>query len=191
VKSLIKWSVENTPAMNTLMIGVLLAGAVSLFGMRREIFPEFDLEIIYVAVPYPGAAPEEVEESICQRIEEAVSSIDGIKKQTSVAREGSGAVILELESNVDVQKTLGEVKNEIDGIKGFLPVLAEEPVVKQITLRNDAIRIGVMGPASEGGADGNGAGGPGNGDEAELRLREIAEGIRDEVKNLPSVSQAR
>ena len=105
--------------MNTLMIGVLIMGAVSLFTMRREIFPEFDLEIIFISVPYPGATPEDVEEAICQRIEEAISSIDGVKKQTSVAREGSGTVILELEPGVDVQRTLSEVRSEIDRIPSF------------------------------------------------------------------------
>ncbi len=184
MKSLIKWSINNTPAMNTLMIGVLIMGAVSLFTMRREIFPEFDLEIIFVSVPYPGATPEDVEEAICQRIEEAISSIDGVKKQTSVAREGSGTVILELEPGVDVQRTLSEVRSEIDRIPSF-PDLAEDPQVEQITLRNDAIRVGVIGPGSDTGSSDT------NNDAAELRLREVAEDIRNELKDLPTISQAR
>ena len=143
--------------------------------------------IIYIAVPYPGATPEEVEESICQRIEQAVSSIDGVKKQTSVARESSGAVILELEAGVDVQKTLNQVRSEIDRIPSF-PDSAEDPEVEQITLRNDAIRVGVIGPDS--GIDED-SGSDEDRDEAELRLRAIAEGIRDDLEEmLPSVSQA-
>ena len=100
MKSLIEWAIRNTPAMNTLMVGVLVVGSVSLFFLHREVFPEFELEIVQVSVPYPGASPEEVEEGICQKIEEGVQAIDGINKIHSVSREGAGFVILELESNV-------------------------------------------------------------------------------------------
>ncbi len=131
--------------MNTLMIGVLVVGSVSLMSMRREVFPQFDLEIILVTVPYPGASPEEVEEGVCQKIEEAVRSVDGIKKQTSVAQEGAGFLVLELETWVDVQKVLNEVRSEIDRIPSF-PDLAEDPEIKQLTFREPAIRIGVLGP---------------------------------------------
>ena len=115
MKPLIRWAIQNTPAMNTLMAAILIVGAVSLFLMHREVFPEFDLEIIQVNVPYPGASPEEVEEGICQKIEEAVQAIDGIKKINSVSREGAGTVVLELEADVpDVQKVLNEIRSEVD-----------------------------------------------------------------------------
>ena len=141
MKRLIQWAVENSPAMNTLMIALMSVGALSLYMMRREMFPEFELEIVLVTVPYPGASPEEVEEGICQKIEEAVRSIAGIKKQTAVAKEGSGFLVLELETHVDAQKTLNEIRSEVDRIPSF-PELAEDPEVKQITLRQTAIRVG-------------------------------------------------
>ncbi len=177
MKTIVQWAIRNTPAMNTLMVGVILVGAFSLFSMRREVFPEFELEIILITVPYPGASPEEVEEGICQKIEEAVRSVESIKTQASVAKEGAGSVILELESNVpDVQKILNEVRSEIDRIPSF-PELAEDPEVKQITLRRSAIRVGVMGPDTDE---------PG----AERELRDLTEEIRDDLLMLPSVSQA-
>ena len=144
MKSIIRWAVHNTPAMNTLMVAVLLVGAFSLVSMRREVFPEFELEIILVSVPYPGASPSEVEEGICQKIEEAVRSIDGIKKQTAIAAEGAGSMVLELDSDVkDVQKILNEVRSEIDRIPSF-PERAEDPEVKQITMREAVINVGVI-----------------------------------------------
>ena len=127
MKKLIQWSIKNSPAMNTLMIASLIVGLVCLLVMRREIFPEFELEIVLVTVPYPGASPEEIEEGICQKIEEKLSNIKGLKKMTAVAREGSGFLIMELNSSVkDVQKVLNEVKSEIAQIPSF-PVLAEKP----------------------------------------------------------------
>jgi len=178
MKSLIRWAIDNTPAMNTLMLAVLLVGSVSLYSIHREVFPEFDLELIYVAVPYPGASPSEVEEGICQKIEEAIRPIEHVKKLTSVSREGVGYCLLELESSVpDVQRTLNEVRSEVDRIPSF-PELAEDPEIKQITLRQAAIRVGVVGPSSD---DAN----------AELDLREVAEEVRDDLLHLDLISQAK
>ena len=177
MKSLLQWIIRNTPAMNTLMVATLVVGAISMLSMRREVFPEFDLEMILVTVPYPGASPAEVEEGICQKIEEAVHSIDGLKKVTGVAAEGAGSVVIELESDVeDVQKILAEVRSEIDRIPSF-PELAEDPEVEQVTIRRQAIRVGVLGPDDES-------------PEAEWRLRELAEKVRDDITRLPEVSQA-
>jgi len=177
MKSLIRWAIQNTPAMNTAMVAVMLVGGLSLYWMHRELFPEFELDFIHITVPYPGANPEEVEQSICQRIEEAVQSLDGIKEINGVANEGAGSVILELESNVpDVQKVLNEVRSEVDRIPSFPPERAEEPEVKQITLRSPAIKVAVMGPSVDS-------------PEGELNLRTVAEQIRDELLQLDTVSQ--
>ena len=177
MKSVIRWAVQNTPAMNTLMVSILLVGAFCLMTMRREVFPEFELEIILVSVPYPGASPSEVEEGICQKIEEAVRSIEGIKKQTAIAAEGAGSMVLELNSDVkDVQKVLNEVRSEIDRISTF-PERAEDPEVKQITMREAVIHVGVIGPDEDN-------------QQAEWYLRELAERIREELISLPNVSQA-
>ena len=107
MRAIVSWTIRNMPAMNTLLVAVLLVGAMAFASMRREVFPEFDLEIVLVTVPYPGATPEEVEEGICQKIEEACRSVEGIKKITSVAQEGAGFCVFELRESVeDVQKTL-------------------------------------------------------------------------------------
>ncbi|GAB4130006.1 MAG: efflux RND transporter permease subunit [Thermogutta sp.] len=177
MKSLLSWSIRNTPAMNTLLAAILVVGAYSLLNLRREVFPDFSLDIILISVPYPGASPTEVEEGICQKIEEAVRSVTGIKKVNSVAREGLGSVILELYTNVrDPQRVLNEVRAEVDRIPSF-PLLAEDPEIKQITIRRGAITIGLIGP------DGDDL-------QSEIALRELAEQIRDELIALPNVNQA-
>ena len=183
MRSLIRWAVRNTPAMNTIMVAVLLIGAASFGIMRREVFPEFELEILLVTVPYPGASPSEVEEGICQKMEEAVRATAGIDKIMSIAREGTGFLILELNPDVpDVQKILNEVRSEIDRIPSF-PELAEDPEIKQITLRQPAIRVNIIGPGLAGLDHESKV-------QAELELREITEGIREDLLELPSVSQS-
>ena len=177
MRSLISWTVNNMPAMNTLVVAILIVGAMSFAGMRREVFPEFELEIILVSVPYPGATPEEVEEGICQKVEEACRSVSGIKKLTSVAQEGVGFCVFELDSGMkNVQKVLSEIRSEVERIPS-LPELAEDPKVEQVTLRNPAIKVGVLAPRVAGGV-------------SESELRDVAELVRDDLLALPAVSAA-
>ncbi len=178
MREFIRGAIKNSPAMNTLMIAILVVGTVCLLSMRREVFPEFDLEIVLVSVPYPGATPDEIERGICQKIEEAVQTVDGIKKITSVAKEGSGSVILELRSDVkNVRKVVDEVDSAVRLIPSF-PDRTEAPEIQQITFREAAINVSVLAPEREDGAP-----------VPETELRAIAERVRDELLLLPSVSQ--
>ncbi|MCH1496563.1 MAG: efflux RND transporter permease subunit [Rubripirellula sp.] len=177
MKRLVNWAITNSPGMNVLVCALMLVGAIALYRMRREVFPTFELEIITISVPYPGATPRDCEEAICQKIEEAIRSLDGIKKVTSIAQEGNGVVLAELRSDVkNVQKVMSEIDREIDRIPSF-PALTEDPQIQQVTFREAAIRIGIIGPADRS-SDG------------ERKLREVAEIVRDDVLNLPAVSSA-
>ncbi|MFV2068799.1 MAG: efflux RND transporter permease subunit, partial [Pirellulales bacterium] len=177
MKTILRWAIGKTPAMNTLLVSVLAVGVMAVFALRREEFPRFELEIILVQVPYPGASPDEVESGICQKIEEAVRSIDGIKKVFSIAREGSGSVVIELHSDVpDVQKVLREVEAEVDRISTF-PLLAEQPEIQQLTIRDPAIKVGVV--ASDGESP-----------DWELQLRDVVEQVRDDLLLIPEISVA-
>lgn len=183
MKRLVAWAITNSPGMNVLMVALMLVGGVSLWGMRREVFPAFELEIVMVTVPYPGATPQDSEEAICQKIEEAIRSIDGIKKVTSIAQEGAGFVLAELRSDVkDVQKVMSEIDREVNRIPSF-PALAEDPQIQQITFREAAIRIGIVAEQGEGETEAEKI-------EAEWKLREVAEEVRDDVLSLSAVSSA-
>ncbi len=177
MKRVVAWAIHNSPGMNVLMIALMVIGGFSLWQMRREVFPAFELELVTITVPYPGATPQDSEEAICQKIEEAIRSIDGIKKVTSVAQEGSGFVLAELRSDVkDVQKVMNEIDREVNRIPSF-PELAEDPQIQQITFREAAIRVGVVGPDDRS-------------QQGELRLREVSEQVRDDILLLPTVSSA-
>ena len=74
-----KWSIKNNVSVNLIMIFIIIAGIFTVMKMRREMFPQFSLDMIAVSVVYPGSSPEEVEEGICIKIEEQIQSIEGIK----------------------------------------------------------------------------------------------------------------
>jgi hydrophobic/amphiphilic exporter-1 (mainly G- bacteria), HAE1 family len=162
MKSLGNWSIKNNVTINLIMVFIIVAGVFTVLKMRREMFPQFSLDMVFVSVVYPGSSPEEVEEGICIKIEEQIDSIEGIARIISTAREGQGDIIAELETGADVQKTLDEIKAEVDRIDTF-PDEAEKPVVMEIINQDPTISLAVFGDVSE------------------KRLRQIAERIRDDL----------
>ena len=176
MKKLFEWAVSNVPAMNLIMLTVLLIGYWGLMSLNRETFPNFDIDMISVSVVYPGATPEEVEEAICQKIEEEVRDIVGIKKITSSASENMGNVQIELKSNVDDKnRVLNEVDSAVGRISTF-PELCERPDVRLLQIEETIIRVGILGP-------------PDWSMEAQLKLRDVAEELRNEMLQLPNISR--
>jgi multidrug efflux pump subunit AcrB len=162
MRALGKWSIRNNVTVNLVMIFIIVAGVFTVVKMRREMFPQFALDMIYVGVAYPGSSPDEVEEGICIKIEEKIEGIDGIDRMVSTARESFGEVVVELESGADAQKVLDEIKAEVDRIDTF-PEEAEEPRVIEILHRDPIISVAIYGDVSE------------------KLLRTIAEDIRDDL----------
>lgn len=171
MKTIGKWSVNNRVTVNLIMIFIIVAGLWTVLGMRREMFPQFALDMINVSVAYPGASPEEVEEGICVKIEERIKAIEGISRTLSGAYEDRGSVTVELKSNADVQQVLDDIKTEVDLIDTF-PDEAEDPVVTEIINRNPAITVAVYGDVSE------------------KALHEVAEKIRDDLIDTDEISLA-
>ncbi|QEF99873.1 Multidrug resistance protein MdtB [Stieleria maiorica] len=184
MKAIVNTSIHNRAALNLCMVAIMIVGWFCLRAMHRESFPEFDLDRITVTVPYPGAAPQEAEQGIGQKVEEAVRSIEGIKKVTTVAMEGSCTVLMELIPGArSPDRVLDEVRSGVDRIPSF-PLEAEDPVVTLVTNRRPSIRVGVLAPETA----------PRNADDtlssqAQLDLREVAERIRDDLLAIDSVSQ--
>ena len=88
MERLIGWWAHNPVASNLLMVGILLAGFLGFMSMEREAFPVFKPYQVQIQVPWPGAAPQEVEEQIIVRIEQALTSLDNIWHVYSTAEEG-------------------------------------------------------------------------------------------------------
>ena len=166
-----RWSIENRVTVNLIMIFLVAAGLLTVSRMRREMFPQFALDMINISVEYPGASPKEVEEGICIKIEEQVKGIEGINRTLSSAYEGRGSVTLELDAKADSRGVLDEVKTEVDRIDTF-PQEAEQPVILEIKRQDPTIYVAVFGDASE------------------AQLRMTAEKIRDDLVDTDAVSLA-
>ena len=148
MKGPVAWMARNGVAANLLMFFMIAAGLFSLQSIIQEVFPEISLDTIQVTVEYPGATPEEIEESVIQRIEESIKAVDGIKEITATASENVGTVSAELKIDATVSKVLDDIKAEVDRIVSF-PDQIERPEVRELTNRRSAIRVAVYGDVSE------------------------------------------
>jgi len=162
---------NNTVFANILLVMLFFIGGLAVKGMIRETFPEFSLDMITISVPFPGADPEEVEEGIARKLEDAVEGIEGVKQYTTRSRENVGTAVVEVQENYDLQKVINEVRTQINAISTF-PADAENPVVSELTLKDPVMLLYV------------------SGDMSERRIKEWAETVKDEVKQLPEVSYA-
>ena len=147
-RGVVAFMARNGVAANLLMIFLLVAGIASYRTIVQEVFAENSLDTIQVSVAYPGATPDEVEESIVQKIEEAVGAVENVKEIKSNAAENIGTVSIELELGTDIDRALDDVKAEIDQIQSF-PDEAEEPNVRELTTRQSVVRIAIFCDVSE------------------------------------------
>jgi len=168
-KPLIQWWTRNGVAANLLMIAILIGGVVAYLGMDREIEPSVRFPGAAISVSWPGASPQDVEEQLVVRIEEAVSTIEGVDQLWANANEGRASVYVVARNGVDGTQFLNDIKAQVDSISTFPPA-AEQPSVRQFRSRDEIVRIAVRGDVDE------------------RVLTRTAELVRREVALLPGVA---
>ena len=167
----IAFMARNSVAANVLMLFLILAGLAGARNLVQEVLPELSLDQVQVLVLYPGATPGEIEESVVRRIEEQIRGVEGLDRIEATASEGFGSVIAQFKSGTDINGALNEIKAEVDRIITF-PAEAERPQVREITSRQNVIRLLV------------------HGDAPERTLKELAYSIEEGISSLPEVSLA-
>ena len=108
------WMAVNSVAANLLMMVVMIGGLLIALSLKQEVFPEFEMDVIRVTVPYPGASPEEVEQGIVLAVEEAVRGLDGVKRVASASSEGMASITIQLLLGADSDRALSDVTNEVN-----------------------------------------------------------------------------
>ncbi|MEQ6884735.1 efflux RND transporter permease subunit [Salicola sp. Rm-C-2C1-2] len=167
----IAWMARNSIAANLLMVLLLAGGAWMAFEVQKEVFPQFEPDVVQVSVTYPGAAPEEVEQGILLPVEEAVQGLEDIKEMSSTAREGSGTITLELINGAERMKALQDIEQEVDRIRTF-PDEAEEPRVRLQGRAHDVMELVLYGDVDI------------------WTLRQLGEQVRDRLLAEDGITQA-
>jgi multidrug efflux pump subunit AcrB len=170
MQNLIAWWVRNPVAANLLMLGILISGWLGLRTIEKEAFPSVTPDMVQIEVVWPGASPQEVEQQVVARIEEALKNVSQIYRVYSESAESLGSLRVETYPSVDMNVFLNDVKGAVDSVSG-LPADIENPRVKRTEWRQEMIRVAVIG------------------DIGERPLTRLAEDLREEVARLPHISQ--
>ena len=163
----IAWMAGHTVAANLLMVVFLVGGLIFAGQIKKEVFPDFELDYVTVSMAYPGASPEEVERGIILAIEEAVQGLDGVKQVTAVANEGAGRVTVEVVEGENIQRLAQDIQNAVDRITSF----PEDARVTIAQRRRYVVSLALFG------------------DQGEPILRETAEMVRDRLLQDPGITQ--
>ena len=170
MEGLIRWWVRNPVAANLLMLIVITAGYLGLRDIEKEAFPSVQPDIVQVEIVWPGAAPKEVEQQVVQRVEEALKNVRNVYRVTSDARDSYGSVTVQTFPSVDLDSFLSDVKNAVDSVTAF-PRDIENPSVRRLEWRKTMMRVVVAGEIGE------------------RALTRLGERLRNDLANLPHISQ--
>ncbi|KCZ48406.1 efflux RND transporter permease subunit [Hyphomonas pacifica] len=165
MNGIVAWFARNAVAANLLMIVAFVGGVFGYTKMEQEMFPVVNVTGASVSVAWNGASPQDVEEQIVTRIEEAVADINGLDRITSIANEGFGVVNIKGRDDIDMDKFLDDVKLRVDQINN-MPQAAFQPQVTRWEQRNS-----FMGLAIHGNVD-------------ERTLKRLGDKVRDDIANI-------
>lgn len=168
---MISWFARNSVAANLLMVFIFVMGLYSYNTIQRQMFPNIERNYINITASYPGASPQEIEESILIKIEESLVDVTEIKQGISRAFRNSGRISLEIDPKEDLAKVLDKVKMRVDSIATF-PADMEPVTVAQAEFQQDVIEMSLVGDFSL------------------LELKPVAEQIEDELLQLDNIAIA-
>ena len=157
-----------------LMVFLIVGGTMASFQLAVRPLPEIDLRTIVITVVSPNASPQEMEEDVNRRVEEAVVGLGGVARVVSEAKDGQARIEVELDTLADTDAVFDDVRNAIDGLENFPPVNAQLPQVEVKRLNYELVTIAVS-----------------SDDLSEDALRLVAEDIHNSLLALPSVFQIR
>ena len=166
----IAFMARNSIAANLLMLILIGGGLYTTYNIQKEVFPQFQLDIVEVSVVYPGAAPAEVEKGILLPVEEAIRGVQGIKEVTSTAYEGFGSISIELVAGTNRMKAFQDIDQAVNRIRTF-PDDIEQPEVRLQSRQRDVMQVALYGDVDI------------------WTLRKLSEQLRDRLLSTEGITQ--
>ena len=142
---MIAYFTRHPTIASLLMIALLVIGIYSFPQLRRETFPQIAPRLVQVTVAWPGSRPEEIEQAVCQRIEDAIDTVNNVDEIICEALEGLATAKIEKTDAVTLDRFTADVTNAIDGISDF-PENVEKPVVTQLGRTDFVASVAITGP---------------------------------------------
>jgi len=170
LKKIISYMCAHPTAANLLMLLFLALGTISIFDLKRETFPDFTIDAVQITVAYPGATAEDVEASVCKRIEDAIDSVTNIAEVRATAMENRASIIVEMVEGSDMISFFNDIKTEVEAINDF-PAQVEDVIVKRVNQTDQVVSVAVTGPMSP------------------VHLKLYCEDLKDRLRRLDRISQ--
>ncbi|WP_371376205.1 efflux RND transporter permease subunit [Thalassotalea aquiviva] len=168
-KGIIAWFTRNPVAANLLMVIIIIGGLATMGTIRKQFFPQIEINWLRYSAVYPGAAPQEVEEGITIKVEQAIESVQGLERVITNSSRNSSSGWFRVSDSYDPQIVLEEVKSQIDSISSF-PAGMERPTVERIKMRQEVGYISLYGDLSQ------------------KQLKDLGRTIHKEIQQLPTVN---
>ncbi|MCP3940884.1 MAG: efflux RND transporter permease subunit [Desulfobacteraceae bacterium] len=169
-KKVISFFCAHPTAANLLMLMFIALGLISVFELKRETFPDFSVNAVEITISYPGATAEDVETSVCQRVEDAIDSVTNVSEIQSTAMENQGTIVVEMIEGGDIMEFFNDIKTEVDAINDF-PEQVEDIIVKRMNRTDPVVSVAVTGPMTP------------------LHLKLYCKELKDRLKALDLISQ--
>lgn len=171
--SIIDAALSRSRTVLSLMVFILIAGALAYINIPKESDPDINIPIIYTTINHEGISPGDAERLLVRPIEKEVRSIEGIKEMRSTAYEGGATVLLEFEAGFDADTALDDVREKVDLAKPELPADSDEPTVHEVNLSLFPVLVVSI-----------------SGELPERALLRLARNLKDEIEAIPSVLSA-
>jgi len=171
MKKIITYFIKYPVAVNVIIIAFIIFGLIGAFSMKSSFFPLVDSQLISINLAYPGASPEEMEQGVVLKIEDNLKGIVGVERVTSVSRENSASVNVEVEKGKNIDVVLSDVKNAVDRVPSF-PSGMEPPIIAKVETTRPTISFTV------------------SGENLSLKtLKQYARDVENDLRNIEGISQ--
>ena len=170
---LVGHAIRNARLTISVLLFLLVAGAMSYVSIPKEAEPDVQIPIIYVSLHYQGISPEDSERLLLRPVETRLKNITGVKEMRSTAYQGGGNVIVEFQAGTDLDKALDDVRNKVDDAKPDLPDGADEPSVNEVNISEFPVLVVTL-----------------SGDVPERALTRAARELRDRIEEVNGVLDA-
>jgi multidrug efflux pump subunit AcrB len=171
MKKIITYFIKYPVAVNVIILAFFVFGILGAISMKSSFFPLIDSQLIRISLAYPGASPAEMEEGVVLKIEDNLKGIVGVERVTSVSRENSASVNVEVEKGKNIDVVLADVKNAVDRVPSF-PSGMEPPVIAKVENNRPTISFTV------------------SGENVSLKaLKQYARNVENDIRGIDGISQ--
>jgi multidrug efflux pump len=167
---IVKLAIRNARLTLSVLLFMVIAGAVAYQSVPKEAEPDVAVPIMYVSLVYQGISPEDSERLLLRPVEQQLKSLKGLKEMKSAAYQGGGYVLVEFDPSTDLGDALIDTRNKVQDAKRDLPVGVEEPTVNEVNLSEFPVVFVTL-----------------SGDMPERVLTAAARTLRDRIEEVPGV----